>query len=51
MQSQNFISNGSIIGHNSYAIAIKAAYEDPSQTFFLMDAKRGRTVTCPIYLD
>lgn len=50
-QNPKWISNASLIGHNAYAISIKAGYEPPSQTFFLMDAKRGRTVTCPIYLD
>lgn len=50
-QNPKWISNASLIGHNAYAIAIKAGHEPPSQTFFLMDAKRGRTVTCPIYLD
>lgn len=51
MTGRNFISNASLIGHNAYAIAIKAGYEPPSQTFFLMDQKRGRTITAPIYLD
>ena len=41
MAGRNFMSNGSLIGHNAYAIAIKAGYEPPSQTFFLMDSKRG----------
>jgi hypothetical protein len=50
-QNPKWISNASLIGHNAYAIAIKAGFEPPSQTFFLMDSKRGRTVTCPIYLD
>lgn len=50
-QNPKWISNASLIGHNAYAIAIKAGFEPPSQTFFLMDAKRGRTVTCPIYFD
>jgi hypothetical protein len=50
-QNPKWISNASLIGHNSYAIAIKAGYEPPSQTFFLMDSKRGRTVTCPIFLE
>jgi hypothetical protein len=50
-QNPKWISNSSLIGHNAYAIAIKAGFEPPSQTFFLMDAKRGRTVTAPIYLD
>ena len=51
IQSQNFISNGSLIGHNAYAIAIKAGMEPPTQTYFLMDKKRGRTITAPIFLD
>jgi len=50
-QNPKWISNASLIGHNAYAISIKAGFEPPSQTFFLMDSKRGRTVTCPIYLD
>jgi hypothetical protein len=50
-QNPKWISNASLIGHSAYAIAIKAGFEPPSQTFFLMDKKRGRTVTAPIYLD
>lgn len=50
-QNPKWISNASLIGHNAYAIAIKAGYEPPSQTFFLMDPKRGRTITAPIFLD
>lgn len=50
-QNPKWISNSSLIGHNAYAIAIKAGYEPPSQTFFLMDSKRGRTITAPIFLD
>lgn len=45
-----FISNGSLIGYNSYALSIKADYEVPKQTLFLMDKKRGRTCTWPILL-
>lgn len=43
-----FISNGSVIGWNAYAIGIKARYEKPQQTFFLADSHRGITVRCPI---
>ena len=50
-QNPKWISNASLIGHNAYAIAIKAGFEPPSQTFFLMDRKRGRTITAPIYVD
>lgn len=44
----NFLCNGSLIGYNGFAQAIKAAYEPPRQTLFLMDKKRGRTCTWPI---
>lgn len=43
-----FISNGSLIGYNSYALSIKADYEPPKQTLFLLDKDRGRTCTWPI---
>jgi hypothetical protein len=45
----NFICNGSNIGYNSYAVMIKASYEQPKQSFFLIDHKRNcKTVVCPI---
>lgn len=50
-QSPKWICNGSLIGYNAYSIAIKAPYEPPSQTGFIFDRKRGRTVTFPIFVD
>jgi hypothetical protein len=47
----NFVSNGSIIGHNAYAISIKADYEKPRQTLVLIDKKRGKTIVAPILVD
>jgi hypothetical protein len=44
----NFLCNGSLIGYNSFALSIKADYEKPRQTLFLMDKDRGRTITAPI---
>lgn len=44
----NFVTNGSNIGFNPFAIRIKADYELPKQVFFTIDSKRGRTFTCPI---
>lgn len=44
----NFICNGSLIGYNAFALAIKADYEPPKQALFLIDKKRGRTCTWPI---
>ena len=43
-----FLSNGSLIGYNQYAIWIKADYEPPKQIFTVIDSKRGRTITAPI---
>lgn len=43
-----FICNGSMIGYNAYALSIKAGYEPPKQTFFLVDKKRGKTIVAPI---
>jgi len=45
----NFIANGSNIGFNTFAITIKAGFEKPKQTFFLIDKKRGKTVVVPIH--
>lgn len=50
-QNPKWVCNGSLIGFNAYSIAIKAPYEPPSQTGFLFDQKRGRTVTFPIFVD
>lgn len=48
----NFIANGSLIGYNAYAVAIKASYEKPSQTFFLVNKEYGeKTVVAPIFVD
>lgn len=46
----NFISNGSLIGYNAFALSIKADYEAPKQALFMMDRKRGRTCTWPLLL-
>ncbi len=44
----SFIVNGSLVGWNAYAISIKASFEKPKQIMFLVDKKRGRTITAPI---
>lgn len=50
-QNPRWICNGSLIGYGPYSLAIKAGFEPPQQTFFLLDSKRGRTGTFPIFLD
>lgn len=47
----NFICNGSLIGYSTYALSIKADYEKPKQTLFLIDSKRGKTAVWPILLE
>lgn len=46
----NFLCNGSLIGYGSYALSIKADFEEPRQLLFLMDKRRKRTCTWPILL-
>lgn len=41
----NFVSNGSLIGFNSYAVKIKADYERPKQFFGIIDEERGLDVS------
>ena len=43
--------NGSLAGYSPYALSIKADYNEPSQVFFLMDKKRGKTIVAPIFLE
>ena len=45
-----FVSNGSLIGYNPYAIRIKASYEEPKQVFFLMERDKGKTAVYPIFV-
>lgn len=47
----NFIANGSLIGYNPYAVSIKASYEKPSQTFFLINREYAeKTMVSPIFV-
>lgn len=47
----NCVVNGSIIGYNAYAIQIKADFEHPCQSFFLLHPERGKTVEAPVYVE
>src|SRR3990167_562881 len=42
---QDFVVNGSLIGWNAFAEFIKADFEEPQQTFFVMHSHRGGTKT------
>jgi hypothetical protein len=47
-----FLTNGSLVGYNDFAISIKADYERPQQLFFLIDTvRKQKTVTTPIFVD
>lgn len=46
----SFLCNGSLVGYNSYALTIKAPFEPPRQSLFLIDKRRGRTATWPVLL-
>lgn len=48
---KTFICNGSLIGYSPYALSIKAEYEKPSQTLFLVEKDHGRTIIAPIFLE
>lgn len=50
MSSKNFVCNGSIIGYGPYSVNIKAAFEHPQQSFFLMHPTKGKTVEAPIFV-
>lgn len=49
----DFLVNGSLIGYNLFAQAIKASYEEAKQAFFLVHARGGgeKSITAPIWLD
>lgn len=49
----DFLVNGSMIGYNLFAQAIKASFEEPRQAFWLVHARNGgqKSVTAPIWLD
>jgi hypothetical protein len=44
----NFCSNGSLIGYNSYAAGKGFEFEKPKQVLFLVEKKRGVTFNVPV---
>lgn len=51
MIGSNFVLNGSMIGFNAFGQAISAPAEPPKQAFFLIDKRRGLTVSAPILFE
>ena len=49
--SKDYCINGSLIGYNQYAMRIKADYEKPQQSFFIMHPKYGKTAEFPMVLE
>lgn len=49
--ADNFVSNGSLIGHAPYTVRIKGKYQKPKQALFLIDKKRGKSISAPIMFD
>jgi hypothetical protein len=49
----SFVVNGSLIGYNTFAQAIKARFEEAKQQFYLIHARGGgeKSITAPIWLD
>jgi hypothetical protein len=50
-QQRDWCINGSAIGYSPYSILIKASYEPPCQSCFLIHPKWGKTVEAPILLN
>lgn len=42
--------NGSVIGPSPYGFAIGAEPEPPQQSFYILDAKRGKTMSSPVWV-
>ena len=40
---------GCLCGYNAYALNIKAEFQDPTQTFLLIDKEYGKTMALPIF--
>lgn len=51
LDGNDFHVSGSLIGYNAYARRIKARWEPPRQSFFLIDKDRGKRCVSPIYVD
>jgi hypothetical protein len=47
----NFITNGSVIGYNPFALSIKADFEPPQQKFFLFLSNGMVSMEAPIILE
>jgi hypothetical protein len=44
------VVNGAMIGYSAYGMSVKARKEAPAQAFYLLDSKRGKCHTTPIWI-
>lgn len=42
--------NGSLIGYSPYAMRIAARFEEPTQSAFMIDSKRGKSICAPLWV-
>src|SRR5690606_25695069 len=51
LHGRDFVVNGSLVGYSEFALSIKAQFEPPQQAFFLVDSRRGRCCSTPLWVD
>lgn len=47
----NAVCCGCLVGYNAYAVAIKAAYQPPTQTFIVVDRAYGKILATPVFCE
>lgn len=50
LEGRDWNANGSLIGYSPYAFHVKAQFEPPQQSFYLVDSRRGRCQSTPIWV-
>lgn len=51
VEGGNFIANGSLVGFNPYATFIKAPFEEPMQSMFVINEQYGKILSAPLFID
>jgi len=51
MNTWNWTSCGCLVGYNAYAESIKADFQEPTQTFSVIDKKHGKVLSIPIFVE
>lgn len=47
----NVVINGSLVGTNGYSMSLGLPHENPSQAYFHIDSKYGKSMITPIFID